>query len=318
MIFFIFLALYILFSQDNSIRAVVLLIFVGYINISLKLVNLPIIFLLSSIVVFKYFQTKGKLVVVSIAILISIGFAQSVWVGLNNDKFWKNTYSGTALLWHLGSQSPSADAFTKYLVSVGAPNCVTENAPFVNLDIEVGRIANECNQATSYLANGIKSDFAEFVSKNPAQVARLTSLGFAITFTGTSSHYGPAMSLLPNEVNQMFFGSVVPDFRILEKANQSAALNQPEGAEPLWISIPSLGLLLVGLSKMIFYSRRDRSFLVLASASVFLYIQIMFSSVILPSEWFRQNIPFALPLYLISALALAINPKMVNDEHKLL
>ena len=77
-------------------------------------------------------------------------------------------------------------------------------------------------------------------------------------------------------------------------------------------------MLLVGLSKMIFYSRRDRRFLLLASVSMFLYIQIMFNSVILPSEWFRQNIPFALPLYLISALALAINPKRVNDEHKLL
>ena len=124
------------------------------------------------------------------------------------------------------------------------------------------------------------------------------------------------MTVIPESLSEMFFGGVNPDFRISGATSQSAALNQPDGNEPLWISAPSFVLLAAGVISLLAYFRRNSFNRQLVFVLGFLYAQIILNIVILPSEWVRQNIQFSIPLYVMSSLIIALSYSSPIDERK--
>ena len=316
MLIFIMILVYAIVTQTYSIRILLITYLVGFVSVSLKLINLPIVIFFAVVLTFKYFTQNSALKRVVMVGIMCLLFTQATWSGLNNDKFWPNSYSGTALLWHLGNQSPSANEFKGYLIQSQAPECITRNAPYSDINEELTLISQNCEEAGEYLNSEIKNDFARFLVGNPKSSISLTTLGFAIISTSSASHYGGVVTVIPESLSEMFFGGVNPDFRISGATSQSAALNQPDGNEPLWISAPSFVLLAAGVISLLAYFRRNSFNRQLVFVLGFLYAQIILNIVILPSEWVRQNIQFSIPLYVMSSLIIALSYSSPIDERK--
>jgi hypothetical protein len=228
-------------------------------------------------------------------------------VSINNNKFWPNTYAGTAILWHLGSQSPNAEDFSNFLKSKGVPNCVVKNAPFENISQEINLINSECPAGNKYIQSEIREDLIEYLVTNPKSAFSLISVGVSVALTSSASHYGSSVSILPESLYSVFFGNVSPDFRSFGGLDQSAVTLSSDLSEPLWVAIPSLFFVFLGLY-LSFISRKQRKInFTLVLVSILSIAQIILTVLILPSEWFRQNSQYLLTLYFVSALSIGLN-----------
>jgi hypothetical protein len=235
--------------------------------------------------------------------LISIILVLIVITGLNVDKSWPSTYSGYTLLWQLGGQSPVAADFKNYLHERRVvPECVYKDAPFKDLNLEIGKVVNDCEGGANYVATKLKRDFIGYTVTHPLADVKLATLGFGATYTNSSSHYGPSVQLLPNSLSQIFFGDVNPDHRFSNSSNQVDAFKLLGTGEPLWLYVPGIFWSLAGIG-LAFHRRKcvseSRLPKLLGTVQINLLLNALLVFVILPSEWVRQSSPF-----LISSIAL--------------
>lgn len=231
----------------------------------------------------------------------------------NQEKYWSGSYSGKTLLWQLGNQSPSASIFKNFLMQdTDAPKCVYENAPFPDLDKGIYSVLNTCEGGEEYVRNHLKADFARFILTHPKSGLRLVAVGAGAAITASSGNYGNAVALLPRSMYGLIWGEVSPDFRLAHNLDQSEIFVNLGTGEPLFLYCPLflvLGLTVFVASSGRFSKLEKRKTILLVGCLLSAAAQITFSFLMLPSEWLRQSIPYALfglimSLFLIAKKAL--------------
>jgi hypothetical protein len=321
LLLFISYVVYVVAHQKYSSRNLIVIFLLGWISFSLKSANILIVLALLIYVLFKAREKLKLKALYSLLIFGVVLMGHSVIVGINNDKFWPNSYSGTAILWHLGNQAPTAVDFSGFLKSKGVPTCVIKNAPFINIAEEIAAINSKCPEGNEYIKSKLRNDLFEYLVTNPKGAFNLVSVGVAVAMTSSASHYGSSVSILPESFYGVFFGNVSPDFRILSESSQSAVTLRSDLSEPLWIAIPSAFFVFIGLY-LSFKARRHRKINgTLLFVSTLAMFEIFITVLLLPSEWFRQNSQYLLTLYFVSALSIGLNSidvfKPLSKENEL-
>ncbi len=303
-LFFVVLFLWMLFKNDFSVKKLLLITILAWLITSLKLISIITVIPLMLFLTWQIRRIVKRKVLIIFVVFNIVLLCQSMSAGINNDRFWKNSYSGTATLWHLGEQSPSASQFKLHLEEIGAPRCLTRNAPFSDIAAEMSVISRECSEGVVYLQDKIQGEFIRFILLNPQVALNLVAVGTGITFTSTASNYASVVTPIPRELSNMIFGNSSPDFRTIGVSDQGSINNRT--LEPIWAFVPGLFLAILGIF-LPFFSRNksavNQGLFLVSSLS---FSQIIITTVILPSEWFRQNIQSLIALYVTSFLTLAL------------
>lgn len=278
------------------------ILFIGFLLSVQKTTFLPIaiaITLLSFLTVRKTLTIRAKTSFIALTLLAVVSI---VSVGSNVNNSWQVSYSGQTLLWHLGGQSPSAEEFAQYLSDRGAPDCITEEAPFENLDASIGKIINECPSGSDYLKSSIQRDFIVFAISNPAATAKLAIFGFGAAITDSASNYGNAVSILPRSFASMFFGESYPSIVNNNVDSQVAGMNFLNSGKAIWLFTPILFWIIFGLYGFIISRAMNHSSYFLLAIMAMNLIQAALVVILLPSEWVRQTSPFILGTLIISVI----------------
>ena len=261
-----------------------------------KISNLILVVPIAGILIFLKFRTLRKSFQIYLVLVLILVTPLAFISSNNQEKHWKGSYSGTTLLWQLGDQSPAASNFAEFLSEkTEAPECIYDTAPYKDLNQGIHKALNVCPGGEEYVRNNLKSDFAHFISTNPKSALNLITLGVGATVTGSSGNYGNAVTVFPKFVYSILWGEVSPDFRSSNELDQSAIYNNLNKGEPLFLYCPLFIFLGAGLCVAISrrYSKLDQ-----AKSNIFLafcllaFAQAIFSYLMLPSEWFRQSVPY--------------------------
>jgi hypothetical protein len=247
---------------------------------------------------------KWKFLVLSLA--ASILVIQSGLMNWQNDKQLRYTYSSFTMLWHLGKQSPTSTGLTSYLPSRGAPDCLTQDAPFEDITQSLSRIQSNCPEAKVYLESKFKKDILAFLVKNPEVLLKNTFTGLAVIFSSTASNYGTVVSVLPLPLANFVFGGVAPDFRVSGIDNQSALGSDAQDREPLWIFMPGLILAFFPIAIRITKLIKTSAGRLIVALHLLLLAEVLLTLTILPSEWFRQNAQYLISLYVLGVISFAV------------
>jgi hypothetical protein len=274
-----------------------------------KISNLILVLPITGILIFLKFKSLRNsfktYLVVALILITPLAFLSSN----NQEKYWKGSYSGTTLLWQLGDQSPAASNFAEFLSEkTDAPKCVFDTAPYKDLNQGIHNALHICPGGEMYARNDLKSDFARFILSDPKSAFKLVVLGVGATVTGSSGNYGNAVTIFPKFIYSSIWGEVSPDFRSSNDLDQSEIYNSLNSGEPLFLYCPLFIFLGVGLWVGVTrrYSKLNR-----AESNVFVAIclitfaQAIFSYVMLPSEWFRQSIPYLIFGLIINSFLIA-------------
>ncbi len=300
-ILFISILLRARYIQNSELRSLIVGLFLAALLMIQKTSFIPISVGLSLVLILSVYNKRHirrRFFAVGVLTLLTV---YSISVGGNVDKNWQISYSGQTLLWQLGGQSPAAGEFSAFLKKQGAPECITNDAPFQNINISIGKILNACPEASSYLKKGIQGDFAQFVISNPLPVAKLAVLGMGASVTSSATNYGNAVSLLPKFLTEIFFGSTTPTLLTNQVDDQISGFNVFKSGAAFWIYAPFFGWLLLAMLSSLLRGR-DRSEDIYLHTILFACIlQSIFVVVLLPSEWVRQTSPF-----MIGALIIAV------------
>jgi hypothetical protein len=305
----------IMMSRKNDVRYVTivfaLLFFLCFQKASNLVIAAPLIILILCLK-WKSFTQNSIFKLVSIALILS----PLLLINTNNQEvYWKGSYSGTTLLWQLGSQSPTSLDFRNFLDSeTNAPDCIYIEAPFQDLDLGIYNALNNCPGGKKYITENLKFDFIKFVVTNPDAAFELISLGVGALLTSSYGNYGNVVAILPKSIYSIVWGEVSPDFRLSGDLDQAKVFENLLKSEPRYLYSP---LLLLGLfTVFVGFSnkftkldrRRSRLFLFVLSIAA---TQIAFTFLLLPSEWFRQSSPYLVLMLIISAF---LTVKKVFEE----
>jgi hypothetical protein len=305
----------IMMSRKNDVRYVIifiiLLFFLCFQKASNVILAAPLVVLILCLK-WKSFTQNSILKVVSIVLILS----PLLVINSNNQEvYWKGSYSGTTLLWQLGSQSPTSLEFRNFLDSeTKAPDCIYIEAPFQDLDLGIFNALNNCPGGKEYIKENLKFDFMKFAAKNPDAVFELISLGVGALLTSSYGNYGNVVTILPKPIYSIVWGEVSPDFRSSGDLDQAKVFENLLKSEPRYLYSPLilLGLFtaFIGLSNKFtkLDRRRSRLFLFVLSIAA---TQIAFAFLLLPSEWFRQSSPYLVLMLIISAF---LTVKKVFEE----
>ena len=304
---FVVKALEVFLSDKYSKMTILQVLLLGWLLFSMKSTNALIVFPVMIAILVKSRNRFSRRLSVTLTLISVLLVVQASYLSVNNDRFWKSSYSGTTMLWHLGVQSPASESFKAYLVKKSAPECITANAPYADIFIEISKIDSECIEGQLFVKTKLKYELASFLIQNPTSALKLISTGIGVVFTGTNSHYGSSVSLLPSVFSDALFGSVSPDFRSEGVSNQSAITSRSAGSEPLWVFTPGLFFALIGVICAFYFRKIDKRNYYYLLAMILVLGEIIVTLLILPSEWFRQNVQYTLALFLISALSLTTN-----------
>ncbi len=250
---------------------------------------------------YKKISAKSQLIAIGTLVLLTL---YSVFVGNNVDKIWQISYSGQTLLWQLGGQSPTATDFSSFLERKNVPKCITNEAPFQNINTSIGKILNSCPEAGPYLESGIQRDFANFIITNPSSVVKLAVFGMGASVTSSATNYGNAVSILPKFVSEIFFGTTTPQLLTDKVDDQISGFNLFKSGMAFWLSAPFFGWVLLTLTCSILRGRERNEDIFLYLILALCLLQSVFVVVLLPSEWVRQTSPFIIGS-LISAVLLS-------------
>ncbi len=275
-----------------------------YISICLALLAVTLI------LNWKSLQFKNK---VGSIFLITVISVSSILTGANINANWQVSYSGQTLLWQLGAQSPTADSFANFLKEKNAPECITAEAPFQNLDTSMGKILNDCPAGGEYLKKNLQREFAVFLLTNPTAAIKLVSIGFGATATSASSNYGSAVSIFPDFASKIFFGSTSPNIAESSISDQVEGMKLLNSGKSFWLFTPIFGWIFLAFLGMVLLrnSVKEDGFLYLASALCLLQSALTF--VLLPSEWVRQSSPFTISALVISLLLVTKHVSSISD-----
>lgn len=269
--------------------------------------NAPIVIFSLFIILTYSFKVNRKKVTFALVFTSIFIFSWGTLVGLNINNSWEKSYSGTTLLWQLGSQSPSANDFRQYLENQSAvPECIYSEAPFKDLDLSIASISNSCAGAVPYLKEGFQQDFVGFIFSSPKAAMKLISIGIGASFASASSHYGRSVSLYPSAATALISGDITPDLRFSESQTQEEAYTELQTGEPQWLHLPLLGILLIAF--LLLFIRKGQPRKELLGSLCFIFanlIQLIVNFIVLPSEWVRQGAPFAISLMAFSIVVVA-------------
>jgi hypothetical protein len=297
----------------NRIVFLLLILVLGSLKISnFLLVLFLLIYLLNSRK--RIDSRKSQSIQSIIAILVALFV---LMVGYNNNNNWSGSYSGTTLMWQLGQQSPVSARFAEHLEDqTEAPKCLFEDAPFEDPGVSFNEKSQSCAGFVGYLRQSMSSDFLKFLILNPGAVSSLVSTGAGAILSGAGSQYGNSASLLPRPVSEIYFGSTHPPFHALGIVNQSSASSIIESTSSIWIFAPSILIvaLLILFSVLSQLHRGEKRNLLFLIGIVVLLIEITVSIVFLPSEWFRQTIPFVLGIFILSLILLMDSGNVKNAQ----
>jgi hypothetical protein len=296
------------FTEKFTIwNTIILLILVLMLFIQ-KLSNAPIVaFFLIVILAFSFKWAPKKLKFALVAFSLFI-FSWGTIVGLNINNSWEKSYSGTTLLWQLGSQSPAAIDFKQYLEDHSeAPKCIYSDAPFKDLNVSIARISDSCTESGSYMKNSFQRDFLGFIVSSPKSAIKLISIGIGASFTSASSHYGRSVSLFPSAATSIISGDIAPDLRFSGAQTQEEAYSELESGEPQWLHLPLLGILLIALVLLLMAKAQPRKEIIGSLVFIFANVfQLLVNYIVLPSEWVRQGAPFVTSLMAFSIVILVL------------
>jgi hypothetical protein len=221
-------------------------------------------------------------------------------VSFNVNNTWQVSYSGQTLLWQLGGQSPIASEFGEYLVRAKAPDCITRNVPFENLDISIGEILNDCPAGSRFIETSIQKEFFSFALTHPGATSKLAIFGMGAALTDSASNYGNAVNILPKWLSGIFFGESFPSVANSNVDSQVAGMNFLNSGTPFWIYAPLITWVLLGICGVLVSTSSRKDSLYLLVIMVACLIQALTAVVLLPSEWVRQTAPFVLGTLVIS------------------
>jgi hypothetical protein len=253
-------------------------------------------------VVYKRISTVSKFL--SLGLLASTTL-YSGFLGSNVNSSWQISYSGQTLLWQLGGQSPTAEDFASYLRDRNAPKCLTIEAPYQNIDTAIGKILNACPESRPYLVSGIQQDFAKFVISHPSATVKLAFYGLGASLTSSASNYGNAVSIVPNFVDSIFFGTTTPQLLAQNVSDQVSGLKLFESGVAFWLSVPLVGWIFIAIMGSLLLEGKRREDGTLYVTLILCIVQSLFVVILLPSEWVRQTAPFMIGA-LISAIVLSL------------
>ena len=234
--------------------------------------------------------------------LISISVVYSLIVGSNINSNWQVSYSGQTLLWQLGGQSPVATEFAAYLNKHSAPQCLTSEAPYQDLNSSIGKILNGCPAGAKFLKGDIQRQFISFLVSNPKAAVDLVVIGAGASSTNSASNYGGAVSILPKFLSDGFFGTTAPNITDSNIQDQVEGLNLINSGKAFWIFAPIFGWLLLASMGIFFRRNLNREEYILYIALLFSLLQSALVVVLLPSEWTRQTVPFVIAIFVLSML----------------
>ena len=296
------LFLRILYSKQVSPKALASIILIA----TLLMVQKPTFIPISLAVVLLALYTKWNQVLVMQKIVavaaISMSIAYSSVLGSNVNSNWQISYSGQTLLWQLGGQSPVAAEFASYLNEQGAPNCLTSEAPYQDLNTSIGKILNDCPAGAKFLKEEIQREFVTFLVTNPKAAGELVVIGAGASSTNSASNYGGAVSMLPKFLSDVFFGTSAPNITDSNVQDQVEGLNLIKSGKPFWIFAPIFGWLLLASIGLFFRKNLNREEYILYAALLFLLLQSSLVVVLLPSEWVRQTVPFVITILIFAIL----------------
>lgn len=281
-------------SEQKKPKYLFLILTIGTILVVQKLTFLPVIFLILLIAYFAARRSIGFGIKQTFFVLSFCSLSSSLFVGSNVNNSWQVSYSGQTLLWQLGGQSPVAADFRDHLKSKNAPPCITEEAPYKNLDKSIGIILNECPEGAEFIKTTIQKEFFTFLVSNPAAPLKLGIIGLGAAVTNSAANYGNAVSILPNFTSEIFFGTTAPNIALSGLDSQVAGFELINSGAAFWIYAPLIGwvfLAVFGILTQIIRTRNERLLLL---ALVSCLGQALLAVVLLPSEWVRQTSPFIL------------------------
>ncbi len=310
-IFLISLLTRVLYVKHLSTKGFAILLLVGTMLMIQKTSFIPIVIGMISLALYSKWRQANlaKRSIVSLLILAAIVY--SLILGGNVNSSWQVSYSGQTLLWQLGGQSPVSAQFAQHLNLRGAPQCITTEAPYQNLDSSIGKILNNCPAGTEFLQDGIQKEFINFLASNPKAIVDLVVLGAGASSSNSSTNYGGAVSLFPKFFSEAFFGTTMPNIAEYKVEDQVEGMNLINSGKPFWIVSPIFGWLLIAFVGFLRRKSLEQEERTLYVALLFTLSQAALVVLLLPSEWVRQTSPFTtgiliLCIYLSSKTIVAI------------
>jgi hypothetical protein len=276
-----------------------------------KFSNLPFVLILMTIVFYRTWSTIYKKLRIGAVAATIIVFAWGTVMGININNSWEKSYSGSTLLWQLGSQSPTSLEFKTFLSKkADVPRCIYIEAPYRSINESIAKISNSCPESSEYLRGRFQKDFIEFAIKSPQSVIKLVSIGVGASFSSSSSHYGSSVSLFPSVATALITGDLSPDLRFSSIESQEDAYLELSEGEPKWLHLPILGFVCLALLLLILRLRNQAKKNEVLVGILFILanlIQLGVNFVLLPSEWVRQGAPFTISLLAFSVISTVIS-----------
>ena len=235
-----------------------------------------------------------------LTVLCLAGAFIGIWsalVSYNVDRSWPNSYSGQTALWLLGGQSSIAEPLSAWLSASGAPTCVTQDAPYMDLYESVSAVIQDCPDASGYLRESMQVDVIEFLVSHPIDAAKLLTDGFGASVITNGTQYGSVLTVVPASVSDLFFGSISPDPRDLGATDQVGAVDALRSGQPFTVVAPQLLWLMIGLGILLLISvSRWAAERRLSSMLIMFTLALLFTSgitvIAAPTEWPRQLGPY--------------------------
>ena len=321
-LFIVLLSIIFSIRNQKSIISLILVVLISIILSIQKTTFTPFSLLVIGISLYSYrLQLTRKLKAIFVISSLVAGIF-SILIGANVNNSWQISYSGQTLLWQLGGQSPVATEFAQYLRTSGAPDCITIDAPYANLDTSIGKILNECSEGSSYLKKSIQNDFLKFAITHPKATAKLGVLGLGAALTDSASNYGNAVTIFPRAITGLFFGETSPSLVNGTIDNQVEGFNIVNSGVAFWLYSPLIFWFFLGLCGGFISGENRAKSKLLITLMLGCLIQSLFVVILLPSEWVRQTSPFMTGALIASAilsvmLCETISLKAANSDKKL-
>ena len=220
---------------------------------------------------------------------------------------WKLTYRAAAAVTVFSEANPEARLVTKELSKVNELKCINVTN-IRSSDSNAVLLRDNCPEARLWLSEEFPSWYLSFILNNPIYAAKLFLTGITV---GNSpvSFYSGSISIAPNFVNDLFFGSRNLALRQTSESAQDIQLNR------MIVTSPLVGWILLCLI-MVYRKRRDLFNLQLTNGPILLdrflcylfilgIIGIASSSILNPNEWFRQSIVYQIMIILSTILLLS-------------
>jgi len=268
-----------------------------------------VIVILSLGIALRYRMSRMQLTVLFLAGVL-IG-AWSALVSYNVDRSWPNSYSGQTALWLLGGQSGIAEPLSAWLSASGAPTCVTQDAPYMDLSGSITAVVQDCPEASLYLRESMQTDVIRFLLSHPVDAASLIADGLGASVITNGTQYGSVLTVVPESVSDLFFGSISPDPRDLGASDQVGAVDALRSGQPFTVVAPQLLWLIVGLGLLLLvtlsrWATERRLAALLLSFTLALVITSVVTIIAAPTEWPRQLGPYWVLTIAIAILAVGL------------